>query len=171
MSQMPDMFDANAELDSSVWLKAAQATVRAYCGWHVCPSLTHTISVDSYGGNTLQLPTMHVSDITSIKWGGVEHAADVAWSEAGVLRSHGVMFPDDPRAVTVTLTDGFDPSEVPQFETLLLTVARRAQIQPGIASQSVNGASVSYATASSPGVSLFDSEKALLEPYRIGGHV
>lgn len=166
---LPDMFDPDADLDAGMWLKAAQAAVRAYCGWHVCPSLTRTVTIDSHGGQTLLLPSKHVTALTSVQFDGMDHTADCTWSEAGILKLHnGFEFPDDLRAVTVSMTDGFDPDEVPELEALLLTIARRAQIQPGITSQSVNGSSVSYSTANQPGVSLFDSEKLLLAPYRIG---
>ena len=171
MSDMPDMFDPTAEMDPGMWLRAAQAAIRAYCGWHVCPSVTRTIDVDSYGGRTLILPTKHMTDVSSVKILGVERVDQISWSEAGIIRLDAGCFPDGLRSVEVTMTDGYDPSDVPQLMSMMLTVARRAQIQPGIASQSVNGSSVSYATGNAPGVSLFDSEKELLDPYRIGGVV
>lgn len=169
MATVPDMFPPQSTVDEGMWLKAAQAAIRAYCGWHVCPSVMRTIKVDSYGGQTLILPTKHVTDVSSVKILGVERINDVSWSDAGIIRLNSGRFPDDLRAVEVTMTDGYDPSDVPQLMSMMLTVARRAQIQPGIASQSVNGSSISYATGNAPGVSLFDSEKALLDPYRIGG--
>ena len=165
MSDMPDMFDPQSQFDAGMWLKAAQAAVRAYCGWHVCPQLKRTITVDSYGGRTLLLPTQHVVDVTNVTVNGVDCTHDVQWSEAGILRLNSGMFPDGLRDVEVSLTDGYDPADVPQVMALLVTLAKRAQIQPGIASQSVNGASISYATAATPGVALLQSEKDLLAPY------
>lgn len=167
MTTVPDMFDATAELDAGMWLKAAQAAVRAYCGWHVAPQLTRTITVDSYGGQTLLLPTKHIVDVTNVTVSGVDCTSNVQWSEAGILRLNNGCFPDGLRDVQVSLTDGYDPQEVPQIMTLLVTLAKRAQIQPGIASQSVNGASISYSTASTPGVALLQSEMDLLSPYRL----
>lgn len=167
MSDMPDMVDATAEFDAGMWLKAAQAAVRAYCGWHVCPQLTHTITVDSYGGRTLLLPTKHIVDVSNVTVNGVDYTDDVQWSEAGILRLTTGMFPDGLRDVEVSLTDGYEPAAVPQIMALLVTLAKRAQIQPGIASQSVNGASISYSTAATPGVALLQSEMALLAPYRL----
>lgn len=172
MATLPDMFDATSSGDPTAWLKSAQAAVRAYCGWHVCPSITRTVTLDSYGGRTLLLPTMHVTALSSVKFGGVEHVSDCSWSKAGILRLHnGLEFPDDLQAVTVSMTDGFDKSEIPQIGALLKSLAQRAQIQPGVASQSVNGASVTYSTSSTPGVTLLASEKELLEPYRLRGDV
>ena len=167
MSDMPDMFDTQSQFDAGMWLKAAQAAVRAYCGWHVCPQLARTITVDSYGGQTLLLPTKHIVDVSNVTIGGVDCTSDVQWSEAGILRLTTGMFPDGLRDVSVSLTDGYDPADVPQVMALLVTLAKRAQIQPGIASQSVNGASISYSTTATPGVALLQSEKDLLAPYRL----
>lgn len=167
MSDMPDMFDPQSQFDAGMWLKAAQAAVRAYCGWHVCPQLTHTITVDSYGGQTLLLPTKHIVDVSNVTVNGVDCTANVQWSEAGILRLTTGVFPDGLRDVSVSLTDGYEPAAVPQIMALLVTLAKRAQIQPGIASQSVNGASISYSTAATPGVALLQSEMDLLAPYRL----
>lgn len=167
MATVPDMFDLQSQMDAGMWLKAAQAAVRAYCGWHVCPQITHVITVDSYGGRTLLLPAKHIVDVSNVTISGVDRTHDVQWSEAGILRLNDGVFPDGLRDVEVSLTDGYDPQDVPQIMALLVTLAKRAQIQPGIASQSVNGASISYSTAATPGVALLQSEKDLLAPYRL----
>lgn len=168
---MPDMVSATDTVDASTLIKAAQAAVRAYCGWHVAPIFTHSITVDAWGGRRLMLPTLRLLEFKSLKWDGVEHADDCRWSVNGSLQlTDGLQFPDEPGAVTATITDGWDLTDVPQVQAVIMSAARRAQIQPGVASQSVNGSSVTY-LAGVQGVALAQSEKQLLEPYRIEGSV
>lgn len=63
-----------------------------------------------------------------------------------VLR-HGTL-PDRPGAIRVTLTDGWEPEDVPELHALMLSLAKRAATAPApvIASQSTNGSSISYIT-------------------------
>ena len=57
----------------------------AKCGWHVTPSWTHTIRVDGYGGGTLILPSIRVTDIGASEFDGIDHADDIDWSEKGTV--------------------------------------------------------------------------------------
>ncbi|MGV9181816.1 hypothetical protein [Arcanobacterium canis] len=158
--------------DAENWLAAASETIRAYCGWHVAPSLTETITLDAHGDHTLHLPSMHVTDIASVKIWGEDVTNDITWSAAGMLqyrpRSRHV-FPDGFRAVEVTLTHGWDLKVVPQVQALVLTLAKRAANQAPISSQSVNGASVSYFTAGGAPLSipLLQIEKQVLDPFKL----
>ena len=161
--------------DGTFWMHAAQATIRAYCGWHVAPSVTRTITVDAYGGSTLLLPSMHVTDVAQLLLEGTA-VTRCRWSDTGVLvLLDGRSFPDLPRSVTVTMTDGWQPDEVPDVQALMLNVARRSASAPvNVASQSVNGSSVSYARmsdGSSMSVPLFDSERVTLMRYRLRGGI
>ena len=102
----------------------------------------------------------------------VEHVQDCAWSRHGTIVLKNGCFPDMPGSIEVTLTDGWDLDEVPELQSLLLSIARRAMSQPAgiVASQSVNGSNVSYfhgSDGSTPGITLFASEKAALAPYRL----
>ena len=40
---------------------AAQAAVRAYCGWHIAPSLSETLVLDGTGARAFILPTLHLT--------------------------------------------------------------------------------------------------------------
>lgn len=160
------------EVGLTFWMHAAQRQIRKECGWHVAPSLTHTIRLDGYGGDTLVLPSLHVTDLTSVKFDGVEHMQDCAWSRHGTIVLKNGCFPDMPGSIEVTLTDGWDLDEVPELQSLLLSIARRAMSQPAgiVASQSVNGSNVSYfhgSDGSTPGITLFASEQDALAPYRL----
>ena len=174
---MESMFSATSRIDSESWLEAAQATVRAFCGWHVAPVITETVRVTARGGDSLVLPSLCVRELKTIRFGSqtVEATGCVAWSREGVVRLlNGMRFPDTPGGVEVELTHGFEPGEVPDVTVIIATVARRAASQPGlVASQSVNGASVSYATAGGAPLSipLLGIEKAALETYRLAGRL
>lgn len=169
----PDIIENPGEFttDGLFFLRAAQAAIRRECGWHVTPSWTHTIRVDGYGGGTLILPSSHVTDISGLEFDGIDHVDDIDWSEKGtVVLRHGTL-PDRPGAIRVTLTDGWEPEDVPELHALMLSLAKRAATAPApmIASQSTNGSSISYITnGGAPiGLQLFEAEKRQLDPYRL----
>lgn len=163
----PDMSDS-VKPDTKWWRKAAQQTIRAYCGWHIAPVITETIRVDSRPGDLL-LPTQHVISIDKVACQGDDVLDDCEWSRSGILRRRHGQWPDALGSIEITLTHGYEPEEVPEVIMLMETIARRARSQPGVSSQSVNGASVSYYSAGGAPLSvpLLDIEKAMLDPYRI----
>lgn len=64
---------ASAELatyrggDPDLVVAAAEGAVRAYCGWHIAPARTETVTAMSDGGAALLLPTMQVRDVTAVR--------------------------------------------------------------------------------------------------------
>lgn len=42
-------------------------TVRAYCGWHIAPSRSETVSVEGGGARVLLLPSLHVTSTTEVR--------------------------------------------------------------------------------------------------------
>lgn len=165
---LPDM-DEGRELDTKWWSKAAQSAIRRYCGWHVAPSIEETIHVTSTGGTTLLLPSKHITDVSSVTCDEHDLTEQVEWDAGGVMRLHSGRWTDRLRGVKITMTHGYDPEEVPEVIMLMETIARRARTQPGVSSQSVNGASASYFTAGGAPLSvpLLDIEKQMLDPYRL----
>lgn len=163
-----DIISTDTVLDGQWWIRAAQASIRRFCGWHVAPSLTEKLRIDTYGGKTLLLPSRHVTDLKSVKIDGVEIGDRVAWSHAGtVVLRHGC-WPNLPGAVEIELTHGWDVEDVPDIAALIITIGKRARSQPGIiSSQSVNGSSVSYQTAGGAplNIPLLDIEKQALAPF------
>lgn len=165
-----DIVTSGTVLDAQWWLRAAQGAVRRYCHWHVAPSTRETLRLDSHGGRLLQLPSGHVTDLHSVLVDGEEWVDRVDWSTVGLLQVRAGTWPDGLGAVTVDLTHGWPADEVPDVAALILTVGKRARTQPGvIASQSVNGAAVSYQTAGGAPLSvpLLAIEKQTLDPYRL----
>lgn len=47
-------------------LNAATSALRQYCGWHVCPELTLTITLDGNGQHELWLPTLKLVSVNSV---------------------------------------------------------------------------------------------------------
>ena len=167
---IPDLVSSDTTVDSSTWLKAAQQSVRSYCGWHIAPNITQTLKLDSYGARTLLLPSMHVTNISSLLVNGVEMKDSIDWGAAGTVRLREGYFPDCPGAVQVTLSHGFDAGEVADVTSLILKLAQRGSTGPGvIGSQSTNGSSVTFITAGGAPLSipLLQIEKNALEPYRL----
>ena len=157
---------------------AAWGTIKAYCGWHVAPSLSETLVVSvRHTSHDLYLPSRHVTDIQLVEvkgWDGSWHELPEArydWDDLGLLRLRGGCWPRRLRSVRVTLTHGYDYDEVPHIVALADTIGRRArQNLGGVASQSVNGSSVSYQTAGGAPLSvpLLNIEKEMLDTYRVG---
>lgn len=78
--------------------------VRGRCGWHIAPTITETVTLDGNGGRTITLDTLHLTDVTGVMVSGAP--MEVEWSELGMLR-HPTRWPDQWRAVTVTITHGY----------------------------------------------------------------
>lgn len=149
--------------DGRFALEAAQAAIRRECGWHVTPSAQLEGAVNSRGGRIIQLPCMHITHvehITDRDGRPLDYSLD---TESGLLEITGTP-PQGINAIRYQLTAGYD--HAPDVLSVLVNIAKRAQTaQNGyITSQSVNGSSVSYNTAT-----LFAQEQARLRPYKIIG--
>ena len=96
-------------VDEAAW-SAACGAVRAYCGWHIAPSVTEEVTLDGPGSGVLLLPSLKVTDVSAVTNDGTT-VTDPEWSEAGMVRgSWSCKF----RGVTVTMTHGYEecPSEI-----------------------------------------------------------
>ncbi|NMW65986.1 hypothetical protein HHJ78_10870 [Mobiluncus mulieris] len=166
------LVDENIQVDAQYWMRAGEAAIRAWCGWHVSPQVTETLTVDTACGTCAVLPTMRIVDLVRVEYRGVEITPAVSWSESGLIQ-YPEGFAEAYRSLKVTLTHGYAPEEVPQIVALIATVGRRAADQKLVASQTVNGASVSYLTAGGAPLSvpLLQIEKEMLAPYRLPGGI
>lgn len=147
----------------------ASAVVRAYCGWHVTPSIKETLVLDGSGSRRLMLPTKYLTDVHSVFINGVE-CTTYSWSEDGWLTYYDGYFPEGNRAVTVTITHGYD--YLPNVSKVVDRLTQRASLSPAgnITHQRAGTQSVSYATINgetASEITLLQSEKAALEPYRL----
>lgn len=137
------------------------------------------VVLDSDGGNSLLLPEMPVWSVTSVVGPGatlVEGTNFVLDKEAGCLRTKtwGSNFLKGRQIYTVTYTRGYvESADVPDpnplgikdyprtLKLLALHLAARIYDQGIVSSESVGGASMSYAVAES--ISLSDRERDMLE--------
>ena len=170
------LVDENIQIDESYWMRAGEAAVRAFCRWHVAPVVEETLTVDTQAGRRVILPTMRILDLSKVVYDGVDITGRVAWSAAGILafkKNDPGRFEETYRGLEVTLRHGYEPGEVPEIVALVATVGRRAKDQKLVASQSVNGASVSYLTAGGAPLSvpLLAIEKEMLAKYRLPGGI
>lgn len=167
---IPNIVEAGTQVDPKFFLNAANRAIRAYCGWHVAPVIPETLTLDGSGGKTLLLPTLRIIDLEHVLSDGVDVTERVSVSKrAGMIEIDGA-WSKRLGGIEVKLRHGFSADEVPDVATLILNVAKRAGSgQSLIASQSVNGASVSYLTAGGAPLSvpLLQIEKDALGPYRL----
>lgn len=88
--------------------------IRAYCGWHIAPASTETITLDGSGASIVQVPTLQLTAVASVAEDGVVlPSTEYEWSADGTLRRLplGRCWTRRYRAVAVQCTHGFD--EVP----------------------------------------------------------
>lgn len=99
-----------AGVDEAAWL-ATVADVRAFCGWHIAPEVTETLTLDGPGAPILVLPTLRVVDLTSISDDG-SVVTDPEWSATGMVRRY--CWTHKFRGIEATLTHGFEewPAEL-----------------------------------------------------------
>ena len=88
-------------VDENDWAVAC-AAVRSFCGWHVAPSLTEPVTVDGPGGDTLLLPTLHLTNLTDVTNDGAP-VANPEWSATGMVRGS---WTSKFRGVVATMTHG-----------------------------------------------------------------
>lgn len=110
---MNDLLEPQEGVDPDS-LDAAVASVRAFCGWHIAPSRTETVTVDSYGSGTVILPSLHVTEVASVTVDGTP-VTDFTSRANGILDTWLWTSRYYPRnGVVVTFTHGYDecPADV-----------------------------------------------------------
>lgn len=149
-------------LDDDDWVAAVDA-VRAYCGWHIAPPITETITLDGSGGHLLTLPSLRVVEIEKIVNDGRE-VTDPEWSADGMVRG---AWSRRFRGVEVTMRHGFE--DLPPVVIAVATSVALTELTPGGVSSDLTGPfQVSYdrhSGASETGMS--QHQRAALEPYRL----
>lgn len=121
-------------------LDAAIAKARRYCGWHVAPVLTETITLDGDGGRLLFLPTLKIVSIDSITIDDVVVDPDTYKTMSGapgvVAKTHtggchwnfwhcGVS------NIEVTFTHGFTAAEAADWRDAVLRLIDQASLTVG----------------------------------------
>lgn len=158
-------------LNAPMFNVAAVSAIRGYCGWHIAPSMELSGKVGSTGGKIIRIPALNVSELKRLVLGdGTDLLDGAQWNADGLVE---LAAPVEPclSGIEYTVTAGFNPDDVPDLITVALQVSRRAASAPAgtVRSQSVNGASVSYAFSGSGATSiqLMRDEREILDRYRI----
>ena len=163
----PEDLDAYLSGDSEKALAAAEAAVRAYCGWHVAPVKAETVTVWSAGDRSVLLPSLHVTEVASVMVDG-EPVEDYTWTSDGILR--GVRKCGTVEAVLTHGHDGDSTAGVLLSSIILATAVRAKSSPSGLMRAQVGQVSETYsqtATNQAGGVALLTSEKNLLAPYKL----
>lgn len=166
-----DEFDAYT---AEQLLAGAEALVVEYCGWHIAPSATVSVTVDGSGSGIQPLPTMHLTAVNEVtEVGVVVDVATVDWSEYGVLEKQDrAWWTARRRGVVADITHGF--AAAPGWlVTLICAAAGRAFLAaPGVVQETAGGESVTYAQPT-PGaggaVVLLEQELRMLDRIALPG--
>jgi len=150
-------------------LAQASAIIRSHCGWDIWPADDVDLTVDGSGAAILFLPSLLITEITSMVEDGIEleEGVDYEWSAVGFAKRIGASWTSSLRGVAVEITHGYE--EAPEdVRSVCLGAASRAVSSPaGVKQEASSGVSVTYAV---PG-GLNDYELAVLESYQIRGGV
>lgn len=161
---------APAGLDLDRLIAAASDMVRAECGWHIAPAVTEVFVVDGPGGRTAMLPTLELTDVTTVSDAGtVVDPLDLEWSRDGFLRRCGC-WTTKLRGLSVTAVHGHATTPA-DLVALVCTVAARAAASPaGAVREQVGTASVTYSQVGfnvSGGTALLKHEIEWLAKYKL----
>lgn len=167
---MPAELAASLAATEADRLMQAEALVRGFCGWHIAPSRTETVTLLGNGTPILLLSSLYVTAVSSITEDGVALTLtdDYRWSPAGVLTRVGHWA--HTKAVVVAFSHGYTtpPAEV---TAAVQAVAQRATDNPGSRPREQSGPFAdTYSQTGfnqSPALALLDAEKEILGRYRI----
>lgn len=140
--------------------EAASALVRAWCGWHVAPAWPETLTLDTQAGSSLLLPTLRIQSVESCTLDGVDILDRIEWSADGMIRYQA--FPRKFRALTISLTHGFDESAI--LPIVDRVASRLTTLSPGVEEETVGRRSVRY---TSGGGGLLEEDRLALAPFKL----
>ena len=142
-------------------ISGATDGIRLTCGWHVVPVLEETLILDGTGGPVMQVPSLHVVDVTAVRVLG--EPVDVDWSEAGMIERRIGVFPRRFRSVQVDLAHGY-PAAPAVAAVVTQAVLGAASTAMGATREQAGQIAVSWART---GLTLTLDDLALLRPYMI----
>ena len=102
-----DVDRATAELA----IAGASGVIRGYCGWNLT-RVVETLTVDSYGTASINLPTLRLNDVTEVRIDGDPLDVDgYGWGRNGVLVMAGNAdrWPAGFRRIEADVDHGYDP--------------------------------------------------------------
>jgi hypothetical protein len=125
---------------------AAESVIRDYCGWHIAPAISETLTLDGSGTYRMFLPTLRIKTITSIVDDGrTLLPTDFEWSEKlGIVEKSRMPWTGKRRGVVIVLVHGYDNCPA----SIVDMVKQLAKSGPAaITRASIGQTSISYGTA------------------------
>lgn len=123
---MADLAPSATATDADILLQA-EAIVRGYCGWHISPPESRTVTLEHDDSCELVLPSQFVTSVTSVSYEGTDVTG---WrlTAAGVLKNLYV----GCGPVEVEFTSGYAADAVPPAVTRVVqAIAQRITANPG----------------------------------------
>lgn len=153
-------------------LTVAVAAARRYCGWHVTPVRTgDAITLDGPGSGLLVLPTLRLTELTSVTEDGVAvDLTTMAWSARGLVRKKsGMRWSDQFGSIEVEMSHGF--AEAPDWQAAVLSMVDRTSedfsLSSSIASRLVVGPFEFPEPSAAAGSPFTMVERAILDSYAL----
>lgn len=142
--------------------------MRRFCGWHVTPEQPSGVLIlDGPGGRLLRLPTLRLAeplDLSITEDGTLLDLDTLEVSRSGLVRKTGG-WTSKLGGILVEMTHGFADAE--DFDAAVLSWIDRASMAP-VGGRPRAVGPFQYDTESiSPGTAFTESERALLEHYRL----
>lgn len=150
--------------DPATLVGQAQSRIRSYCEWHVAPKITETILVDGRGSPSLQLPSLHVVDVTSItNEGELVDPDDYDWSADGyVVLNNGGWWSRRPRQVEVVFQHGYEDVPADLVGVAVALASRLATSPSGVKREAAGAVSLEYGSSD-----FFADEREILDRYKL----
>lgn len=148
---------------------------RRYCGWHVTPVIEDdVVTVDGPGGPLLVLPTLRLIELTALTEDGIDADLDqIAVSARGLVRKRhgytggrtGWYWSEQFGGIEATMTHGF--AEAPEWQSAILSWIDRTSLTVGSGQREAVGPFTFAETPAAAGSAFTDTEKMLLDLYKL----
>jgi hypothetical protein len=150
----------------------ASDAIRTYCGWHIYPNISETLTVDTVGGKVLGIPSLKVTAVASVTVGGVLlDALAYEWSERGMLRRLDYCcWPTGFQSVAVALNHGFQSAPDALVQVCVSAASRMPYQLAGVKAETAAQVSRTYGADMSGGFGADGwtaAEQAVLDTYRV----
>lgn len=165
-------------------LAGATRAIQRYAGWHIAPSLTETKRLDgAYVGNILQLPSLHVTEVTSVIAHNRRDASTITydeysfgWSENGNVEYYSKWgWPYGYRNIEIEFTHGYSLDQISDLKQIVLQVSAQALSSPtGATREQAGQVSMQWATTApgvSGGLSLLARDLEVVNSYKLPARV
>lgn len=120
--------------------------VRGECGWHLAPTMTEVLRLDSAGGRLLALPSLRVREVISVTTADDVPIEDWELSENGLLERKGRDWPV-ARRLKVELEHGFaavPPALIPVIEDAALNITPEVSASASLKEVELDDAIITY---------------------------